>query len=187
MQIQEGRALCMECWSTFQRTNQENQRLAYAMINFFGDQMAWMAGVENGPRIQIPTPTYLGSGPVTMNTTNNIHVESGSQVGQINAGALVYLDRAVSSFKNTAGGADFATALQTFTQAVVDSAQVSQQGRGQILDLLRELVEQIQKPKDQRNPSIAKLALLSIQPLISTVSTLADHWEKLRIFFGHLL
>src|SRR5467141_3505033 len=154
--IPNGPPLCMECWSIFQRTNQENVRLAFAMMNHLQDEMAFAVGLPRiGPRIQIPLPTYIGSAPVTMNTTNNIHVESGSQVGQINAGAIVYLDRAVSEFK-TGGADELATAIQTFTQAVIDGRELEAASQSQILDLLRGVIEELKKSKTSRNSSVFK-------------------------------
>jgi hypothetical protein len=130
-------------------------------------------------------PTYVANAPLTMNTTNNIHVESGSQVGQINAGAIVYLNSAVTTF-NGAGLKDFATALQTFTQQVVDAKDLLPDVQKEILDLLRALVEQAHIKKEGRNPSIVKLALQSIGPLVKAGSAIATHWETLKQFFEHL-
>ena len=121
----------MGCWVNFQRANQENMRFAYAMINHLQDEMAFAVGLEPiGPRIQIPQNTYVANAPVTMNTTNNIRVEAGSQVGQINAGSINYLNRAVSEL-NLAGAGVLASALQSFTQAVVDSKELEVESQRQ--------------------------------------------------------
>lgn len=137
-----------------------------------------------GPRIQVPMPTYIGNAPLTMNTTNNIKVESGSQVGQINAGAIVYLNSAVTTFNST-GMKDLAAALQTFTQEALDSRELSADAQKEILDLLRAVVEQVPMKKEDRNPAIWKLALQSIGPLIAAGTALASHWEKLNSFLIH--
>jgi hypothetical protein len=165
---------------------QENQRLAFAHINFLSDQMAWSAGVQAGPHIEVPMPTYIENAPFTMNTTNNIRVDSGSQVGQINAGALVYLDKAVSNF-NAAGGQDLASALQSFTQAAIDNKQLGEEKQREILNLLRELVEQVKKPKVERNPTVARIALTNIGVIVNAITALATHWSSLKAFFEHLL
>jgi hypothetical protein len=171
----------MECWAIFQRTNQESQRLNFAMLNHIQDQMDDIVGLpRRGPRIQVPMPTYVASAPITMNTTNNIHVESGSQVGQINAGAIVSLDRAVSSF-NDAGLRETASALQSFTQQVVDSHELSAESQSEVLNLLRAVVEQQAKKKEERNPSIVKLALQNVGLLLSAATTIASHWEPLKV------
>src|SRR5258706_1025851 len=175
-----GPLVCMECWAIFQRTNQENMRLALAMRDHLEDEMADMVGLPRlTPRIQIPVP-------VTMNTTNNIHVESGSQVGQINAGSIVYLDRTVSEFKS-GGAGQIATAMQTFTQAVIDSREIDVASQSQILDLLRAVIEELNQSNDGRNASVLKLALQTITGLTSVATTLASHWDKLKQIFESLV
>jgi hypothetical protein len=173
----------MECWGIYQRTLQENQRLMMAQMNHAMEQMAWTVGLPPGPLIKIPQAI---NAPITMNTTNNIHIESGSQVGQINAGALVYLDHAVTEFK-TAGAAEYAAALQVFTQATVDDKAITQESQRQILDLLRAVIEQTKQPKETRNISVVRLALSNIGSLVITSEAIAKHWEALKVFFEHLL
>jgi hypothetical protein len=173
----------MECWALYQRTIQENQRLSFAFLNYLQDEMAFVAGLPNlGPRLQVPLPTYIKNAPITMNTTNNIRVESGSQVGQINAGAIVYLDRAVSNF-NGAGLGQLATALQSFTQQIIDSRELSADSQREILDLLKAVVEQVSKKKQERNFSVVKLALQSIETLVNVAKAVGPHWERLRQSF----
>jgi hypothetical protein len=173
----------VECWATFQRTNQENIRLSFAMLNFLHGEIASFWGIpELGPQIRIPVPIHVQNAPVTMNTTNRIHVESGSQVGQINAGAIVYLNRAVGTFDG-AGQSELASALQAFTQQVVDSQELSIASQRQILDLLRSIIGEVSKPKQERNFSITKLALEAIGTLVTVSTTIGQHWEKLK----HLL
>jgi hypothetical protein len=177
----------MECWATYQRTIQENQRLSFSFLNFLQDEMAFVAGLPSiGPRIQVPVPTYIKNAPITMKTTNNIHVESGSQVGQINAGALVYIDRAVTTF-NGVGGHEFAAALQAFTQATIDNKELSTDAQREILNLLRALVEQVSKAKEERNASVARLAINNIGALVNAATALGTHWEKLKTFLEHLV
>jgi hypothetical protein len=173
----------MECYGIFSQSIAEQQRNLMSMMNYLRDEMAFTAGLPPmGPRIQIPTPTYIGSAPLTMNTTNNIHVESGSHVGQINAGAIVYLNSAVTAFDG-AGLKDFAAALQTFTQQVVDSKDLSEEAQKEILDLLRTLVEQVPKKKEDRNATIWNLALKTIGTLVSVGTKIAPHWDKLKQLF----
>jgi hypothetical protein len=180
---EHGPAVCMECWGIYHRTMQENQRLSFAFMNYLEDQMAAAVGL---PRLTQPIKIPMPSAPITMNTTNNIRVEAGSQVGQINAGALVYLDGAVTTF-NSKGNRPFAAALQSFTQKVVDSKELSPESQKQILELLQVLVEQATKPKEQRNTSVAKLAFQNIGALVSAANFLTTHWDAIKQFFEHLI
>lgn len=123
---------------------------------------------------------------MTINTTNNIRVESGSQVGQINAGSIVYLDKAVSAFTG-AGMKEVGDALQSFTQAVVDSKQIDAATQKEVLSLVQGIVEQFTKKKEERNPSIVKLAIQGIGTMVSATTLIAQHWDKLKHFFDALI
>jgi len=93
--------------------------------------MSWQAGLPHtAPDIEIPEP------PMTLNTTNNNHVASGSQVGQINAGAIIFLNQAVSGLSKI-GQAELASLLQSFTQQVADSKELTLQSQQEVLDMLR--------------------------------------------------
>jgi hypothetical protein len=137
----------------------------FSMINYSQDAMVGLPRI--GPRLQIA--------PVTIQTTNNI------QVGQINAGSIVYLDNAVSAFSG-AGMKEVSEALQAFTQAVVDSKQIDATSQKEILNLLQGIVEQFTKKKEERNPTIVKLAIQGIGTLVTAASLVASHWEKLKHF-----
>ncbi len=116
---------------------------------------------------------------MTLNTTNNIHVASGSQVGQINAGAIIFLDQVVSGL-NSNGHAELATLLQSFTQQIADSKELTLQTQQQVLDMLRAVVEQLGVEKDKRNTSVLGWGLRNIGPLLTAAVTVAQHWEKLK-------
>jgi len=178
----------MECWGTYQTQIRESLRFSMSMINYLQDEMDDMVGLgRSGARIQQPPqPTYIRSAPMTLNTTNNIRIESGSQVGQINAGAIVYLDRAVTTFNN-AGLHDLASALQSFAQGVIQSKELSAEAQKGVLDLLRGLIQELAKKPSERNGSMFKLALQNIGPLVTASTTIAAHWDKLKSLFEALI
>jgi hypothetical protein len=158
-------------------------------INYLNDEMDDMFGfATRRPRLELPPqPTYIRHAPTTLNTTNNIRVESGSQVGQINAGAIVYLDRAVTTL-NQAGRYDFASALQSFTQAVVEGRDdLTAESQKEVLDLLRGLIQELGKKPAERNGSIFRLALQSIGPLVAASTAITAHWDKLKVLFEALI
>ncbi len=187
VQLNDGAILCLEHYN--QRVQQMMQMMPFlfSMINYAQDQTADIVGLpRTGPRLQIPSPpTFVRSAPVTMNTTNNIHVESGSQVGQINAASIVYLDKAVSAFTG-AGMKEIGDALQSFTQSVVDSKQIDAATQKEVLSLVQGIVEQFTKKKEERNPSIVKLAIQGIGTMVSAATLIAPHWGKLKHFFDAL-
>jgi hypothetical protein len=155
-------------------------------MNYLNDEMADMWGLPAGPRIEIPQPTYIGNAPMTINTTNNIRVEPGSQVGQINAGAIIYLDHAVSSF-NDAGRHDLASAVQSFTQSVLEERDLSVSAQKQVLDMLQGLIGELRKKTADRNTSMLRLAFQSIGPLVTASTAIAAHWDKLKAILEPLI
>jgi hypothetical protein len=187
VQLNDGAILCLEHYNERVRQMMQMLPFLFSMINYAQDQAAAMVGLPRiGPRLQIPAPpTIVRSAPVTMNTTNNIHVESGSQVGQINAGSIVYLDKAVSAFTG-AGMKEIGDALQSFTQAVVDSKQIDAATQKEVLSLVQGIVEQFTKKKEERNPSIVKLAIQGIGTMVSAATLIEPHWDKLKHFFDAL-
>lgn len=181
--------MCIPCWNAFQQNLHQSQMANFAMLNYLQDQMAWMAGLpmRDQPRIRVPQPTYL-TGSVNMNTTNNIKVESGSQVGQINAGAIVFLDQCVTALNDVQGFQQLAAELRDFTQQVVDSKELSADAQKQVLDLLKYFMEELTKGQDKtKNTSMLKLALQNIGPLVTAANAVASHWDKLKTMLEHFL
>jgi hypothetical protein len=164
----------MDCWDKFKRVTLEEQRQNFAYINYLSRMMSWQVGLPHtAPDIEIPEP------PMTLNTTNNIHVASGSQVGQINAGAIIYLDQVVSGLSKH-GKAELAELLQSFTQQVVDSKDLSQESQRQVLDMLRAMMGQLAYKKEDRNTSLLHWAMSNVGPLVTVSTAIAQHWDKLK-------
>jgi hypothetical protein len=183
--MQDGANLCLDHFNQQREQSLAMLPFLFSMINYAHDSAAAVVGLPRiGPRLQIPAPpTIVRSAPVTMNTTtNNIHVESGSQVGQINAGSIVYIDKAVSAFSGV-GMKDVGEALQAFTQSVVDSKQVDAATQKEVLSLVQGIVEQYTKKPEDRNPSIVKMAIQGIGTMVSAANLIAPHWDKLKQFF----
>jgi hypothetical protein len=179
--VENGPYLCMDCWEKFKRTSLEEQRQNFAYMNYLSRMMAWQIGLPHtAPDIEIPQPT------MTLNTTNNIHVASGSQVGQINAGAIIFLDQVVSGL-NKSGHAELASLLQSFTQLVADSKELTLQTQQQVFDMLRAVVEQLGAEKEKRNTSVLRWGLQSIGPLVTAASAIAQHWDKLKVALESIL
>jgi hypothetical protein len=172
---EKGPPICWPCFNAYKQNLNQSTVYAIAMANHLMDEMAFKAGLPPiGPRIRVPQP-------LTMNTTNNIKVEAGSQVGQINAGTLNYLDHCVTVLK-TGNAKEVAAALQEFTQSVVDSRELSAESQKQVLDYLQALMEEVTKG-EKRNASLFRLLLQNIGTLVNVGTTIAAHWDKLKQIF----
>ena len=151
-----------------------------SMANYYSDLMSDMVGLPRmGPYIDTPQPTtVIQQGPTNLNTINNIKVESGSQVGQLSAGAIVYVDRAVTVFGQI-GNEELAKSLRGFTQAVVDSNELNIETQRKILESLQFIISEFAKQKDQRNPSVVEAVLDNLKSLVGSV-------ERLGVLYGNL-
>jgi len=119
-----------------------------------------------------------------MSTTNNIRVGPGSQVGQINAGALVFLDRCVTTLNQRQESRQLADALKEFAQRVVDSQDVSADSQKQVLDLLKFIMEQTFSK--ERNKSLIGAAIQGIGTFVSAASGIAPHWAQLKLLLEQI-
>jgi hypothetical protein len=172
--VENGPYLCMDCWEKFKAVSLQEERQRFAYMNYLQRLMAWQVGLPHtAPDIEIPEPT------MTLNTTNHIHVASGSQVGQINAGAIIFLDQVVSGL-NDSGHAELGALLQSFTQQVADSKDLTLETQKEVLDMLRAVVEQLGADKGKRNTSVLRWGMQNIGPLVTATAAIAQHWDKLK-------
>ena len=177
----EGHPLCVRCMDTIQQIHNTKLNQLNAMANYYSDLMAETVGLPRmGPYIETPQPTtVIQQGPTNLNTINNIRVESGSQVGQISAGAIVSVDHAVTVFAQK-GNEELAKHLSEFTQAVLDSKELNLETQRKILDSLQFIISEVAKQKGQRNPSVVATVLDSLKSLVGSVERIGLLYEKLR-------
>ena len=71
-------------------------------------------------------------------------------------------------------------ALQKLTQAVMDSREIEDAQRNEILEHLRFVVSQAALPPEQRNVSIGKSVLAGIERLLGSAADLATVWTTVQ-------
>ncbi len=175
----------MQCWVEYQLAMNETMAMQASLLNHLLDEMDWMVGLPvKSPRIQLPQRAIINA-PVDMSTTNNIRVGSGSQVGQINAGAIVFLDRCVTTLNGRQESKQLAKALQEFAQRVVDSQELSADSQRQTLDLLKFLMEQAFSK--ERNKSLIRAAIQGIGTLVSAAGVIVPHWNQLKSILERII
>jgi hypothetical protein len=89
---------------------------------------------------------------------NNIHITNTS-VGVLNTGDLARIDALITLTKNT-DVETIGTQLQNLTQSIVDSPDLDDAQKKELLDLVQALAEQVVGP---RRPSVIKSLLTSIE------------------------
>ena len=181
----EGHLLCLSCYAKVQEIatrrqemQQEQLRNLMALYNNAAAQFDFAAGIPGfTPRMQIPDPTIrtIQQGPMTFN-----HFDiSESKIGVINTGEVQRIDVAMELIEQ-GGSADLATAIQEFTQTVINSDKLSTLSKNELLEQVAEVSEQIALPPEKQKRGIIKALLDGIKNTASTVTAVADAWLKLQ-------
>jgi hypothetical protein len=116
---------------------------------------------------------------------------SNSTVGVINTGEIqeiksVYLN---TSDLTSTGHTKLATALRKVAEAVSESQELAEKQQTELLEQLREVAQQANKPPDDRvAPEVMKALLSGMATTICTVGALAEIWSTwgpaITKFFG---
>lgn len=173
-----GHPLCVACFSIWQQAEQLGFARNVALLNFTAAQAEAVTGIAGlVPRMQMPlSPIHTGD-----MTLHNIQVDR-SVVGTINTGQIEQLDVAMSNIKD-GGDLGTAEALQVFTQAVIDAADADAIAKGDMLEHLACIAEQLAKPPTQRSPSVMKTVLAGLKSLASGIASLTKLYD---VFTKHI-
>lgn len=169
--------LCVDCLLKLEQAmNLQQARLA-SMMNFLLGEAEDAVGMRGlFQRYHVPQPT-IQTGPSTF---NNIRVDR-SVVGAINTGSIQKLDIAMSHVR-AGGELEFAEALKKLTQAVVDAGELNVEAKNEILEHLSFLASQAVIPKEQRQRSIARTVIQTLERILAAAGALGSLWGPLKPF-----
>lgn len=166
-----------------------NQLESMAMINYLQDSIAYTMGAPGAqpPRIQVPVP-IVHNAPVTHNTHNNIHVEN-SVVGSINTAQVGRISVAMDNITNN-DNESVVEAIKAITEAMVNTAELNNETKDQLLEQMAFVAEQATLPTNQRQTSIVRPILTAISTSLTNIASLATIWaqwgDNLIRFFNHV-
>ncbi len=170
--------LCVACFSQLQQAVRMRDIMLKEVHNQLVSQMEAMTGIYGViPRFRISSPVAY-QGPMNF---HNIKIDR-SVVGAINTGHVQQIDVALSHIK-VSGDAELEKALAGFTEAVANSASLSNEARNEILEQLAAVAEQAATPKESRSWGILKALVSSIGTQVATTG-LAELWDKIRPMLG---
>ncbi len=161
--------LCVDCTAKWQQVVNAQLNHQASLLNV----MLGFAELHTGfrlPRAQISASPERA--PLTL---NNIHVES-SVVGSINTGEVEKLDVMMTHIR-AVGDSKLADALQEFTQAIINSKELSDLDKNSALEHLSFLASQSALPKEQRQTAVAKAVIPALGRIIATAGGLASLWS----------
>ena len=127
-----------------------------AMANQALDDMDAVVGMRlSGGRMPVKE---IALAMTEKSVLNNIHITN-SSVGVLNTGDLARIDAVITLTKST-DVETIGTQLKMLTQSIVDSPDLNQAQKKEMLDLVETLGEQVVGP---RKPSVIKTLLQSIE------------------------
>ncbi len=169
-----GQSLCVEHYHQYTETLYMAQQMNAAMFNLLSDQIAQgSGGLAGGGHVLLP-PLPSRSGGFVL---NNINV-SGSTVNSINTGSIQRLDASISMLR-AQGQDEMASAVLELAQGLVDNAELQEQHRNEIAEMLEFLTSQVISQQPCSSVGLARAALGRVRELCSTVTSALAVWDKL--------
>ena len=77
-----------------------------------------------------------------------------------------------------AGGVDAAEELRRFTQLVLDSREIDDKLRAELVEQVAVIAEQAKTPVAERKPGVIKAVIGGVKDTAACVSGLADAWKS---------
>jgi hypothetical protein len=169
--------LCMPCYEAFMRGSEIQSRQSERLINYLTGQMEMITGIPLGaPRFPEPRPP-IHFRPVT----NNIRVEN-SVVGAINTGQIQSLNVTISELSQL--NPTLAKGLTDFSNAALNSAELSTEHREELVTLLQAVSAAAVKPKTATSKALLRPWLSRIGEIAQGVAALWEIWDRVRPLFG---
>lgn len=175
--------LCLDCYFKFAQINQQDIENNERMMNYASDQISATVGLPPmGPRFpERPRPVFVQGIKL-----NNIHVNN-SIVGTINTGSIGTVDQSISALQQT-GEPAAAEALKVLSEAVLQSADLTQNQRNQLIESLSAISREAASPKETRQNTVAISLIERATQITSLANDIADtgakYWPILLAVFG---
>lgn len=152
------------------------------------NQMSWNASNINFLEQQL----YIGHGgilplkqkiiPPPLTAPNYSFQEisvSKSNIGAINTGTLINLDTSIQVIQNH-GEKQLAKAIKELTQAVLDSNDINNKIKTEIVEQLEFLITEALASKEKQRRGLAKKVIDNISQSISVIASLLTIWNTLK-------
>lgn len=175
----QGAVVCIEHYALFQNTIHRNIDVLRDMRQDHEDNINSMFGIPPRPRKPAPV-IHQGN-----NVFNQLKIDN-SNIRVVNMGTIDSLNATISYIQET-GSVELAKQIKTFAEAISASAEISKEQQKEIMEQLSFLGTQIRTAPENRNQSVAKTVLKSIEPVISTAASLATLWQVLGPMLSKIL
>ena len=165
--------LCLNCYLKYSQIQQAEGENYERMMNYLEDEVAASVGMSPmGPRFP-PRPKPVVIAGVKL---NNIHV-SNSVVGTINTGSIGTVDQSISALIQS-GEPSLAQAIKELSQAILGSADLTQNQRNELVECLGAISAEAVAPKESRKSSVALTLLERAAKITSLANDITDVCQK---------
>ncbi|UXA62957.1 hypothetical protein M0D48_08430 [Xanthomonas prunicola] len=180
---EQGIPLCLDCYFKVAQIQQQQLEELERASNYCTDQI-WASvglrpqGARYPPR---PKPVYVGNAQL-----NNISVNN-SVVGTINTGSIQSVDQSITALVQT-GEQEVAKALKALSEAVLQSQDLSNNQRKELIEILGLVAREAAGPAEARkNFAVAPLLERAqvVTGLAADITQLCQtYWPVLIAFFS---
>lgn len=178
--LRSGVPLCLNCYEKFSRINQADLTLLAAYQNQLLDDMDELTGIPSYARYKIPQPIIYKDNKMQ----NFIKVDK-SIIGLINTGTLNSLNQSMNNINNNINP-ELASMLSIFTKAILESKEIEENNKNQILEELDFITEQISLPDKLRKKSLAKKTFNSLKETLHLSASLITIWQTIEPFINKI-
>ena len=164
--------LCIDCTLKLHQMHVQRHKMLADAINFTADQANLIAGFPIAPKIQTSPMQVLHTGDTTV---HNINV--GGNVGVLNTGNIQTVDTAIGCLEDSGDG-DTASALKALAEAVLANAELANEAKDELLELLSLVSLEATRPKQQRKAKAIGPVVDRIAAIFGGLSGLSQLWTQ---------
>ena len=168
-----GANLCLDCLSKLKQIEKQDFIERAIMMNYLSDSMDETSGIPSYSRIQIPQ-TMLHQ---DKSIRNFIQIDK-SIVGSVNTGVIGNLNQTMENIANNINE-DLANQLSEFIKQAIESNEIEENKKEELLEKLAFLSEQIVTSPEKRKPSLIKNVISSVKDIVTSAVALEQLWQKI--------
>lgn len=165
--------LCLDCYFKLSQIQQQQIENNERMMNYLSDEMALTVGLPPmGPRFPPRPQSVVVAGA----KLHNIHVNN-SVVGTINTGSIGTVDQSISALVQS-GEPALAEAIKGLSEAILQSGDLTQNQKNELIESLSVISKEAATPKDARQNTVALSLLEKAMKVTALANDITDVCQK---------
>ena len=176
-----GVGLCVDHYLKYEQALYLQASMLASQMNYIQQEIyAGHGGILPLKQVDLPPPPFEGD-KLTLN-----HIEiTGSTVGVVNLGQAQNIDSVITQMHGE-GNQELADALAEFTQAVINSDELTQDVRDELAEAIELLAAQTRVTSEKRSKLIPTI-IRGVRDSVSSSAALLTLWDKLEPLLKGLL